>query len=189
MIIAVDLDGVVFDTENYYRTYSHLYDIALIKNGMIDGTEMGVHKRYGWNNDQANEFYEKYTAQVLSDAPFNPGARYVLRELKKQGHTLICVTLRGYYRQCEIDITEQRLKENNIVFDKIIYNQSNKLEVCLQEKIDLIIDDNPKTIQMMAENNIKCLHFKGAGLKSVTHPNVVQVQNWGDVYENILKLK
>lgn len=188
MIIAIDLDGVVYDTEEYYRTYSHLYDIALIKNGLRESDEADVHKRYGWDNSQANEFYEEYTEKVLTDAPLKPGVKYVLQQLKSLGHTLICITLRGFYRQCEVDITERRLKEDNIVFDKIIYNQANKLDVCLIEKVDLIVDDNPKTIELLANNNIKGFHFRGAGLKNVKHKNVTEVQNWGDIYEKILNL-
>ena len=188
MVIAIDLDGVVFDTEEYYRTYSNLYDIQHVKNGLQNKEEMDVHKRYGWDNEVANDFYEKYTEKVLIDSPFKPGAIFVLNELKKLGHTLICITLRGYYRQCEIDVTEKRLKEANIVFDKIIYSQTNKLFACQEEKVDLIIDDNPNTIQLLSQNNIRCFHFRGAGLKKVKHENTKEVQNWGEIFENILKL-
>lgn len=188
MIIAIDLDGVVFDTEEYYRTYAHLYDINVVKNGMIDSEEMDTHVRFGWNNDIANEFYAKYTEIVLNNAPLKPGVKYVLEQLKQLGHTLICITARGYYRQCEIDITEKRLNDAGIIFDKIIYNKTKKLQACQEERVDLIIDDNHKTIELLSENNIKCFHFKGAGLKSVKNKNVIQVQNWGDIFENILKL-
>ena len=188
MIIAIDLDGVVFDTEEYYRTYAHLYNIKLVKNGVIDKKEINIPKRYGWNNDIINDFYEKYTEEIITNAPFKPGARYVINELKKLGHTLICITLRGYH-QYEIDITEKRLKESNITFDKIIYNQRNKLTACQKEKVDLIIDDNPNTIKLLSENNIKCFHFRGAGLKRVKHKNAIEVQNWGDIFEKIMELK
>ena len=185
MVIAIDLDGVVFDSEEYFRTYAHLYDISLVKNGLLDKKEMSVHSRHGWNKDIANEFYEKYTAEVLNNAPIKPGAKYVLKQLKDAGHTLVCVTLRGYYRPCEIEITERRLKEENIVFDKIIYKQSNKLDACKQENVEIIVDDNPNTIKLLSKNKIKCLHFRGAGLKKVKGKNVTEVQNWGDVLQQL----
>lgn len=189
MVIAIDLDGVVFDTEEYYRTYAHLYDIHKVKNGLLNKVEMNVHDRHGWDNDKANEFYGQYTALVLESAPLKPGAKYVISRLKELGHRLVCVTLRGYYRQCEIDITEKRLKENGIEFDKIIYNQLNKLIPCQEEKVDVIIDDNPNTIKLLSENGIKSFHFRGAGLRKVENQNVVEVQNWGQILENILKMK
>lgn len=189
MVIAIDLDGVVFDTEDYYRTYAHIYDINIFKQGLKDKKEMWVHKRFGWNKDMGNEFFAKYTAEVLNNAPFKPGARYVINELKKMGHTLVCITLRGYYRECEIEITERRLKEAGIKFDKIIYSQHNKLGACQDEKVDLIIDDNPNTIKLLSQNNIKCFHFKGAGLRQVKHKNATEVQNWGEILEKILLIK
>lgn len=187
MVIAIDLDGVVFDTEEYYRTYAHLYDIVNIKNGLLNAEEMNVHDRHGWDSQTADEFYAKYTAEVLNNAPLMPGAKYVINELKKLGHTLVCITLRGYYRKCEIEITEKRLKKENILFDKIIYNQHNKLSACQQEKVDVIIDDNHKTISLLADNNIRCLHFRGAGLKKVCNENVTEVQNWAQVFEQLIK--
>lgn len=188
MVIAIDLDGVVFDTEEYYRTYAHLYDIALIKNGLRNNKEMNVHDRHGWDKDQANEFYAKYTAEVLNNAPIKPGAKYVIDKLKEKGHRLVCITLRGYYRECEIEITERRLKEANINFDKIIYNQHNKLFACQEEKVDVIVDDNPGTMELLSQNGIKCFHFRGAGLREVKHENITEVQNWGDVFEKLLEL-
>lgn len=189
MVIAIDLDGVVFDTEEYYRTYAHLYDIKFFKNGLHNKKEMNVFDRHGWDKDTANEFYGKYTAEVLNNAPVKAGAKYVINELKKMGHTLVCITLRGYYRECEIEITERRLKEENIHFDKIIYNQSNKLHACQEEKVDIIIDDNPNTIKLLSQNGIKCLHFRGAGLKKVKHKNAIEVQNWGEIFQNLLDIE
>jgi uncharacterized HAD superfamily protein len=189
MVIAIDLDGCVFDTEEYYRTYAQLWDIALVGNGLQNAEEMHVHKRFGWNQETANQFYEKYTAQVLETAPIKPGAKYVLDQLKKQGHKLVCITLRGYYRECEISITDKRLQDAGISFEKIVYNQKNKLQACLDEKVDVIVDDNPDTMLLLSENNIKCLHFRGAGLRKVSHDNVIEVQNWADVLEKINDLK
>lgn len=188
MVIAIDLDGVVFDSEEYFRTYSHLYDIALVGNGLRNSTEMAVHDRYGWDKETANQFYAKYTAEVLERAPLRPGVRYVLNKLKEMGHTLICITLRGHFHECEVSITEKRVKELNLPFEKILYNQKNKLTACIEEGVELIIDDNPNTAKLVSDNGIKCFHFRGAGLRKVEGENIAEVQNWADVYEKILKL-
>lgn len=189
MVIAIDLDGVVFDTEEYYRTYANIYDFYKVHNGLKNKKEMNVHSRHGWNQEIADEFYGEFTSKVLNNAPIKAGAKFVLNEFKKQGHKLICITLRGYYRECEIEITERRLKEANIEFDKVIYKQHNKLLPCLEEKVDIIVDDNPDTMELISNNsNIKCFHFRGAGLRKVTNQNVTEVQNWGDLLEQISKL-
>lgn len=189
MIIGIDLDGVVFDSEEYYRTYTHLYDIFLLKNGLHNKKEMNVFDRLNWDKDTANKFFAEYTAEVLNSAPLKAGAKFVLNKLKEMGHTLVCITLRGYYRECEYEITERRLKEEGIVFDKIIYNQKNKTLCCKEEKIDLMIEDSHSNIKTLTKNKIKCIHFRGAGLKKVRNKNVIEVQNWACVLEEIMKMQ
>ena len=187
MVIAVDLDGVVFDTEDYYRTYAHLYDIYVVKSGIKNKSEMNVFDRHGWSKENANDFYGKYTEEVLLSAPIKPGAKFVLDKLKQMGHKLVCVTLRGYYRECEISITEQRLKQAGIEFDKIIYSQLDKVQACLDEKVEVMVEDSHTNIARLSKHGIKCLHMKGAGLKDAeSNENVVVVQNWADVLENFV---
>lgn len=189
MVIAIDLDGCVYDTEEYYRTYAHFWDLAVVGNGLQKSDEMHMDKRFGWDKETINNFYDKFTAEIVENAPLKVGAKYVLDQLKQRGHKLVCVTLRGYYQDCEIPITEKRFEAEGISFDKIVYNQTNKLQACLDENVDLIVDDNPDNVEMLAKNNIKCLHFRGIGMKNVEHENVTEVQNWADVLEKINKLE
>ena len=181
MVIAIDLDGVVFDSEEYFRTYAQIYDVNVVRKGNFDKSEMNVFARHNWSKENANEFYDKYTETVLENAPIKPGAKYVINTLKESGHKVICITLRGYYRECEISITEKRLAEAGIEFDKIIYNASDKLSYCKSEGVSVMIEDNHSTIQKLAEAGIKCLHMQGAGLKSVENENILTIQNWADV--------
>lgn len=189
MVIAVDLDGVVFDSENYYRTYAHIYDLEVVKSGTYDKQELNMFARHNWNKDNANEFYELYTQKVLEQAPIKPGAKYVLTKLKEMGHKLVCITLRGYYRECEIDITEDRLKEAGIEFDKIIYCADDKYNYCKKEGVSVIIEDNHSTLEKLSDKGIIGLHFRGAGLKKVEKENVYEIQDWADVLEYFLQEK
>lgn len=185
MVIAIDLDGVVFDTEEYFRTYAHLYDLENVKNGLIGKSEMDMHKRHNWDNEVTNDFYQKYTECILDQAPIKPGAKYVINQLKKQGHKLVCVTLRGYYHDYEISITEKRLKQEGIEFDKIVYNQHNKLDVCKSLGVGIMLEDNAKNVKILSKNKIKCLYFRANGLKKVKNKNVIEVQNWAQVLEYV----
>lgn len=187
MVIAVDLDGVVFDSENYYRTYAHIYDLEVVKNGTYDMQELNVFARHNWSKDNANEFYGLYTQKVLEEAPIKPGAKYVLNKLKEMGHKLICITLRGFYRECEIEITEKRLKDAGIEFDKIFYCAEDKYSYCKEEGVGVIIEDNHSTLSKLSDKGIVGLHFRDAGLRKVDKRNVYEVQNWADVLEYFLK--
>ena len=187
MVIAVDLDGVVFDTEEYFRTYAHIYDIYKVKNGLVKKDGMTFIERHAWTQEESDIFYKSYTPLILNNAPIKPGVKYVLNELKNMGHKLICITLRGFFNENEIEITERRLKEENIVFDKIIYKESNKAKACKEENVGVIIEDNNNNIKYLTDNKIKCLHFRAIGLKKVRNKYVTEVHNWAEILEYFKK--
>ena len=70
--IALDLDGVVFDSENLYRVYTEIYDVE--RNGkdtIVDNTQRIFQKRYNWTEEEFKDFYNKNAENVLKNANFN----------------------------------------------------------------------------------------------------------------------
>lgn len=50
--IALDLDGVVFDSENLYRVYTEIYDTDNNKKDtIIDNSQRIFQKRYNWSQE------------------------------------------------------------------------------------------------------------------------------------------
>ena len=51
--LALDLDGVVFDSENLYRVYTEMYDVDVKKgNNIINNSERIFQKRYNWDENK-----------------------------------------------------------------------------------------------------------------------------------------
>ena len=87
------------------------------------------------------------------------------------------------------DDAERLLNKYNIKFDKYYWKQDDKLEICLKENIDLMIDDDYKIIDKLAKNNIKTLYFRDTGLKKLQENEYIkEVNNWGDIYRSIKSL-
>ena len=79
--IALDLDGVVFDSENLYRVYTEIYDVE--KNGkdnIIDNTQRIFQKRYNWTEEEFKEFYNTNVEKILTTANFMTGVAIVLNK-------------------------------------------------------------------------------------------------------------
>lgn len=58
--IALDLDGVVFDSENLYRVYTEIYDVEKNKRDtVIDNTQRIFQKRYDWSKEEVDTFYRE----------------------------------------------------------------------------------------------------------------------------------
>jgi len=62
--------------------------------------------------------------------------------LKENGHKLIIISSRGYDNVKMQKIAKEKLKKENLKFDKYYLKALDKLQICIKEKIDLMIDDS-----------------------------------------------
>lgn len=188
MKIGIDLDGVVFDSENDFRVFSELYDLIELKqNSKKNNKEIMFQDRFAWTENQVNDFWLKYSNKVWNESNYKPGAITVLKMLKDEGHELIVITARGGRDKKVIDITKNRLEFDGMnIFDKYYWATENKAEVCALEKIDLMIDDYYKNCIKIAKRKIKTVYFKDALSKKLRENNYLKVlYNWGEIYRYI----
>ena len=93
--LALDLDGVVFDSENLYRVYTEMYDVDVKKgNNIINNSERTFQKRYNWDKSEFSEFYNKYSKIILEKANIMSGAEIVIKKLLEY-FDIIIVTARS----------------------------------------------------------------------------------------------
>ena len=186
MKIGIDLDGVVIDSESTFRTYEEIFDIANNGKGIIDREEPKFQSRYNWTKEEQERFIKKYLLKAAKESSLMSGFKGVYNLLKNENIEFIVITARGGFIQEMKDDAEKILKKNNIVFDKYYWKQDDKLEVCLKEKIDFMIDDDYRIINELSKNKIKSLYFRDVGLKKLKeNPYIKEVNNWGDIYRYI----
>lgn len=187
MNIGIDFDGVLFDSESIFRSYAQLFDLKINGKGMLNPEELRVQKRYDWSPEELQQFLDEYVLFVQETAPIMPNAKEVLNLLSKK-HKLFAITNRGSIYDEEIDITKKRLEMEGIKFDKVIFYASNKLDICRELNIDIMIDDLFDTIITLADNGIKCLYYRDLVLKTRSHNNITEVRNWGDIAVELHKM-
>ena len=188
MKIGIDLDGVIFDSERIFRVYAELYDILeLHQNGIIDNREVRFQERYNWSQEIINNFMRKYHTKIIEEAAFMPGAKEVIKMLKNEGHELIIITARGNKKKEHIAITEDILKKNNMyIFDKYCWGVEKKREVCVAEKIDLMIEDSNNNCKAISDAKIKTIYFKDAPNYEMKENEYLKtLYNWGEIYRYI----
>ena len=187
MKIGIDLDGVVIDSETTFRTYEEIYDIDILKgNNLINREEPKFQERYNWTEEEQKEFINNNFLKVSQESNLMSGFIAVYNLLKKQGHEFIVITARGGFVEKMKDDAIRLFNENNIEFDKYYWKVKNKLEICRNENIDIMIDDDWKIIKKLADNNIKTLYFRDTNLvKLEENEYIKEVNNWGDIYRYI----
>lgn len=187
MKIGIDLDGVVIDSETTFRTYEEIFDIDTLKgNNLINREEPKFQARYDWTSEQEKVFIEKYFLKVSKESNIMSGFLAVYNPLKKQGHEFVVITARGGIVSELKDDAIRLLNENNIKFDKYYWKIEDKLEICKNENVDIMIDDDWRIIKELSDNKIKTLYFRDTNLMKLNENEYIkEVNNWGDIYRYI----
>ena len=187
MKIGIDLDGVVIDSETTFRTYEEIYAVeALNGRKMVNSEEPKFQQRYDWTKEEQQVFIDKYFMEISKNSGLMSGFKTVFNKLKEQGHEFVVITARGGFVPEMKDDAIRVLEENEIVFDKYYWKIENKLEVCKKENVDVMIDDDPRIVKKLNDNNIKALYFRDTNLIKLAESSLVhEVNNWGDVYSYI----
>lgn len=187
--IGIDLDGVVIDSEQTFRTYEEIFDIEHGQNKLIDREEPKFQQRYNWSEDEEKEFIEKYMLEVSKNSNLMSGFKKVYSLLQNEDIEFIVITARGGFIEEMKDDAQRLLNDNGIVFDKYYFKQYDKLEVCNKEKIDIMIDDDYKIIEKLSQNGIKTLYFRDVNIKKLPENEYIkEVNNWGDIYRIIINI-
>jgi len=191
MKIGIDLDGVVFNTEMLWSTYAELYDcIELNKNSVITKEEPRFQERYDWSEEEKNSFLDKYAD--ITEFDLMPGAKQVIKMFKEDGHELVVITARGAISNQKegASIAARKLEDEGIKFDRYYWKQSEKLDVCKMEKVDVMIDDNYHICETLKEAGIPVIYFNSLSRKHLEEKDGLrEVSNWGEAYRVIKSLK
>ena len=116
---------------------------------------------------------------------------YYIRKLKEDGHEIYIITGRnnGEYINPK-ELTTQWLDKYNIVYDKLIftnaYDKHAKTEVCLENNIDLMIEDSTRISLDLINNGIKVYTMNTR--YNQKEQTLDRVSKWKEIYEKISKL-
>lgn len=190
MNIGIDVDGVLIDFEERFRYKAEIFDYLERKNKKIKDKESYIlEEKYNWSENDWNTFANKYLIELTKDSNIIPGVREITNLLKIDGHKLFIISARGTESEDMITIVSEKFKRENLKFDKCYWKIKNKLEIIQEEKIDVMIDDNPNICQKLSNNNIKTIYFRNVYGKKVEESQYLkEVKNWGEIYRYIQEI-
>ena len=191
MKIEKDIDGVLLDYEAKLRVFAEVYDVLEIKgNGIINRNTDLFKEAYGWSEEQNKYFMDNYFEELSKDVPVLPGAKEVITYFKNCGYELVIISARGRSLPNMIELAKELLDKNGLVFDKYIWKQKDKLDACIEEKIDYMIDDNYTTCEYLSDNKVKTIYFKSVATRDLKESKYLkQVSNWGEIFRFFKKME
>ena len=148
--IGIDIDGCLTDVYNWYlkngKEYASSIGKKLINKNGYDPVEM-----FNLTKEEFKDFLEKKLIDYSINEPARENASKVCKELIEEGYELYIITARFNSDKNDESgvkmrkIIEQWFKDNNIPYTRIIYSSEDKLDICLTNKIDIMIEDKVST--------------------------------------------
>lgn len=127
------------------------------------------------------DFYEKYLAEMMSKYTLKNNVVEVINRLREKGHKIVIITARGRtIKEGLIEVTKAYFEKNNIIVDNIVFRCGDKSEACIENNVDLMIDDSIKVLNILKNNGIETLLFKSIVNKNL-ETDLVVVDNWLDL--------
>ncbi|HOP65443.1 MAG TPA: hypothetical protein PLX66_00185 [Bacilli bacterium] len=172
MTIGIDIDDTMTCSSEamleYAKKYFKINDDNIVReilNGEIKG--------------ELFKFYNIHLGKILTNCLLKKDVKKVIDKLRKTGNKVIIITARGYtkFKDDIPKITKEYLKKHNIEVDKIVFNKLDKVKACLDNNIDIMIDDSINVLDKVKENNIKVLLFTSISNEN-KNTDIDRVDNW-----------
>lgn len=186
MNIGIDIDNTITNTAPILKKYCKEYNDTVVKRGLeMHETGAASFDLYDWTQEENMDFCVKYLEEVVLQAEVKENAKEVIQKLKNEGHQINIISSRAFPMfKTPYETTEKFLKEKGIVYDKLLVGKIEKRSSCVENQLDVLIEDEVKYINEMSEF-MNVFVFGAVYNKQCSGKNITRVYNWIEVYDKI----
>ena len=137
-------------------------------------------------------FFNENVNQIYNEVEIKRNVKDVIRRLRNKGNQIYIITARSEKIAPSLDnvndLTLKWLEKNDIVVDGIFSSAygEKKADVCINNNIDIMIDDDPYNYKMLVERGMPCILFDD---RDKYNPVENYAKNWLEVEELIAKMR
>ena len=182
MRIGIDIDGVLTNIEQYLIDYLSKYCIENNIKFNIGISNYKVSKSFNITNEQEDDFWNEYLENYAINEKARPFAAEVIKKLKEDGNEIYIITARWL---------KEWLIKNDIVYYKLIFSKAekeNKLQEIIDNKIDLMIEDNPNNINQLS-SVVPIICYNAGYNRECVGDKITRCYSWYDIYRTIQNIK
>ena len=191
MRIGIDLDGVITDIARFVADYGTKFCYENNIEFKLNAGEYDEAKALGISYEDAEKFWNEYLPYYAMKYNAREFAREVIAKLKETNEIYI-ITARNedglppesYGHMQEMVVNW--LKHQNIAYDKIIFTKGSKLPYCLENNIDVMIEDSPRNI-LDISSKVPVLCFNNQYNEKIDGENITRVYSWYDILKKLEK--
>ena len=198
MKIGIDIDGVLTDIHGFHRRYAPGYFMRKYQRSTVDDSLYDVQDMFGCPPKEYRAYWKKHWIRYVITEPARKDAERIVRRFLNEGHTVYIISKRAYAYQNGIKGKLMRtfvrswLRRNGITYEEIIFCDHNSPEskriVCLEKDIDVMIDDDPENISVIAPV-AKVICYDTSYNRDCRGENIMRAFDWNAVYKLINSLE
>ena len=193
MKIGIDVDNVISNFNEVLLKEFINHDKELGNSGIPNNDNYITRGMFSWPDGEARKFYLSNIERVAKSLKPIDGAKEYIDKLKKDGHSIYIITGRdnGEYSN-PYYMTKEWLAKFNIYYDKLILTEAYKnykhakTEKCIENDIDIMIDDSVNICIDCIENGIQALLMDTPYNQKTDIP---RLYNWAEIYRYISSYK
>lgn len=194
MRIGIDIDGVLEDVEQFQIEYGSKYFYEKYQKIIVNPNGYNIKNIFDVKQELDDEFWREHIREYAVKEKAREFASEVIEKLKQDDNEIYIITARTSDLTW-IDLSEKEmehivkvwLNKNNIYYDKIIFSPEDKLDVCLENDIDLMIEDKVENISKIS-TKIPVICFDAKYNKECKGTNITRGYSWYDIYAKIQDL-
>lgn len=191
MRIGIDIDGVLTNIEQWQLDYLSKYYYEKLNKIIVNSKAYDTDDMFGVSAEIDKKIWNNAIWRYIKE-PARPFANEIIKKFKEDEHEIYIITARSSDLSYVDNInTEQMqnyvklwLKENDIYYDKIIFSPEDKLQICIDNKIDIMIEDKPANIEKIS-TKIPVIAYNANYNKECQGDNIIRCYSWYDIYAKI----
>ena len=194
MRIGIDIDGVLTDIERWQLDYGSKFYYENYNKGIINPKGYETNEIFNSDIKCDDQFWNKYFKDYSINVEVRKFADEVISKLKQDGDEIYIITARGSFlshsakimtKEENEQIVKQWLNKNNIYYDDIIFSPEDKLDICINNNIDIMIEDKVDNINKIS-TKIPVICFNAGYNEICKGNNIYRAYSWYDIYNIII---
>jgi len=184
MNIGIDIDDTINDLHGILLEKGKKFNERENVKYEIKEDEWHWDKAFGWDDNMTNKFLSENIKGAYLNAGIKENAAEVINKLQTEGNKIVIITSRGAeHLPNAYEISEAWLKEKNVHYDKLIVGCVEKGMACIENNIDVFIDDHVSFCERVSKTNTKVLMFNSP--YNQNEKKYTRVYSWEEVYKEI----
>lgn len=194
MRIGIDIDGVLTDIEKWQLDYGSKFYYENYNKEIINPKGYETNEIFNSDIECDDQFWNKYFKDYSINVEVRKFADEVISKLKQDAYEIYIITARGSFlshsakimtKEENEQIVKQWLNKNNIYYDDIIFSPEDKLDICINNNIDIMIEDKVDNIDKIS-TKIPVICFNAGYNEICKGNNIYRAYSWYDIYNIII---